>query len=271
MPTIYGPPVAGIIGIKDGEKPIRTDFTTRIFDNAIEQKGARIVWSRGTVCPCEGLNAQTEQTDPDCELCDGRGWHFFGPKDYTPPEKAGELDDLQRALIAKDGGAVIRGILIGIGLQQDPVTQLGAWLFGSASLTVRPENKLGYYDRIVHLDSLISFSQILRTGNAAEPIKTRFLVRAVNLLRSVERRYDEGADFTIELGVIRWIPGRAPSAGTRITVHYLCHPQWLVIEQPKVLREETSKAKGRKRVAPVGEPVPLPVQAMIKLEFLVTP
>jgi hypothetical protein len=271
MPTVYGPPVSGVVGLEAGEKPVRADFSRRVFDTAIEQKGARLVWSRGTPCPCEGLNRQTEQTDPSCALCDGHGWHFFGPKGYAAPVEAGELDDLQQKLVAQDGGAVIRGIMTGVGLQQDPVTQLGAWLFGSSMLTVRPENRLGYYDRIVHLDSIVPYAQILRVGNAADPVKTRFLVRAVNLLRSVERRYDEGADFTIETGVIKWITGRAPSSGTRITVHYLCHPQWLVVEQPKVLREETSKAKGRKRIAPVGEPVPLPVQAMIKLEYLVAP
>lgn len=268
MATIIGPSVAGTIGVPPGKR-FRVDFREDTFNAAIEQKGSRLVWSRGALCPCNSLSMQTKQADPNCELCDGHGWYFFGPKDYVPPVEAGELDDLQKVLVAKDGGAVIRGFLTSVGQQEDPVTQLGTWMWGSATVTVRPENRLGYYDRLVHLDSVISHTELVEAG-VDGAIKTRFLITGVNLLRTTAVRMTEGTDFLLEKGVIKWISGHAPAKDTQLSIHYLCHPQWLVIEQPKWIREETNLTRSSKRTSPAGTPVALPIQALIRLEFLVT-
>lgn len=262
-------PVAGITGIPDGSKEQgqRVDFKPDQFDLAIETKGYRLAWSRAAQCPCRPVNQQTEQSDPNCSICEGAGWLYFSPtREAVLDKSAGELDDIQRALLERNKAAVIRGVMSGISSKYQPFDQLGSRLDGTLVVTVRHQNRLGYYDKLVNLDSQIVYSEILEAVDPSLPLSTRYLMTGVNLLRSTDADYTE-ADFTLEVGRIAWLTGRAPAPGTRLVCHYLTHPTWLVVEHPHAIRASPVKFKSQ-ATSPRGEARPLPVQAIVKYEFL---
>ena len=272
---------AGVQGLPAGTKEsgTRVDFETTDFDIVIETKGYRIAWSRACLCPCEPVNKQTEQPDPNCTICKGSGWFYFAPAAATvDPLKVGKLNTVQTRL-TQDAG-VIRGIMSGLAGTKVPYDPIGARLEGMSNCTVRAANKLGYYDRITNLDSTIVYSESLDAIAPTLPLKSRYPIVEVNLLRSATQTFTGTAnptatngDFSISAnGDILWNNANPnaliPSAGSKLVIHYLCHPTWLVIEHPNTLRTTPVKSKVKKPLTPQGDPIPLPVQAVIRFEFL---
>jgi hypothetical protein len=236
----------------------------------VELTGVRVAWTRASVCPCSPVNDQTQQPDPLCTLCQGGGAFYFGPKDYAAGENVGVLTNIQKVILVRDGAAVIRGLMQKVTQAQDFYDRLGNWVRGTQMLTVRPENKIGYYDRLVCLDQEINYSEIIVQG--ADPtaaLKLRYLATAVNIIRSETTRYEQGSDFDVVDGKVVWISvSGAPAANTRLSVHYLTHPTYLVIDHPHVMRGTQKRRKSAPLATPFGNPVALPIQAAIRLEFL---
>jgi hypothetical protein len=260
----------GLVGLPQGVKPTpRADFKPDEFTKLIELHGPRFAWSRAAKCPCATLNDQTRQPDPNCTSCTN-GWRYFGPRNYAAPLAAGQFTDLQKGIMAKDGAAVIRGVMTGVSVDPTSFDRFGPWMFGNVMITVRPQNKLGYYDRLVDLDSTITWSEIVDVDAGAVELKTRFPMVDVNYVASEDARFELGADFELTpTGSILWFPTKAPSAPTRFTVHYAHHPQWLVLEHPKTIRQTTIGFKTPTPTTPVGNPVDLPIMGFARLEFLV--
>lgn len=268
-------PIFGITALPERQQKAATGGAELLSDKIIatlEANGVRLAWSRASICPCQGFNDQTRQPDPTCERCQGGAVLYFGPKDYVPPAEAGTLTDLQKLILAKDGAAVIRGVIQRVTQAQDFYDVLGNWVRGTMQATVRPENKIGYYDRLVNLDSEIPYSQIVTAlADPAALLPLRYLATGVNtIIDSLGQRREQGEDFTLKDGQICWYPSKAPSAGMRLSVHFLCHPTWLVIDHPHVLREIQRRRKQTPRISPLGNPTPLPIQASVRLEFLPT-
>ena len=264
MPVLT--PKAGSIGLPSDVKETgrRVDFRTDEYVLAIETKGYRLAWSRASYCPCKPINDQTEQPDPNCTLCEGSGWVRFRPVGAVLNEDiTGELDSLQQTIVGTDS-AVIRGVMSGITNKREPYDQVLPRLEGVMNVTVRAENKLGYHDRLVNLDSTIVYSQV-HDYESGSSTKLRYPVRSVNLLRSVSKTFLTDVDFTLVDGAIQWVSGKAPPANERLAIHYLTHPTWRVVEHPHAMRLTPVKSK-TKSVA--GDPIALPVQAVCKLEFM---
>jgi len=260
---------AGVLGIPPGEKETggrRIDFRHKEFDVAVEAKGARVAWSRAALCPCVSVNAQTNQADPNCPLCKGTSWLRFRPAGAVTDElKTGTLDALQRVIV-DDAAAVIRALMTAFATQYVPFDRATPREQGTVNVTTRAPNKLGYFDRLVNLDSVIAYTEL---ADAAGPaVTTKYWVRDVNLLRSINQVYQFGYDFSIVAGVITWVAGKAPAKGTRLAVHYLTHPVYRVMEHPHSLRYTVIKRKVKKPVTPRGDETELPVQGVAKLEFL---
>ena len=259
---------AGVVGLPTGVKDlVRADFRNEMWIQAIEAKGYRLAWSRTAQCPCKSLNDQTDQNDPNCPLCDGLGWIFFKPEGaVSNPKLIGPLDPIQTRFVG-DHGAIIHGIMTGLSNQQNALDAIGPWMQGMAMVTVRAENKLGYYDRLTALDSRIVYSQILKAGET--PIlKTKYPVVQSNLVRSVDKVYVEGTDFDITVGDIVWKPTKAPAPTTPLVVHYLTHPTYRITEHPHMVRTTLTKFKQKAPLTPQGEPVDLPVQGVCRYEFM---
>jgi hypothetical protein len=254
--------------------------------NHIEGLGARVAWSSAMFCPCTGANTQTRQPDPNCTKCIGRGVFYFGPKNYVPHDDVGKLDTVQEAILADDGAAVIRGLINRATEKREMFELLGHWVRGTMMLSVRPENKVGYYDRIVYLDSLTTYSETIDLGDPAaarkpgetikhdptKPIRLRYRTVQINNVESLTTRYEQGVDFVVTpTGELEFFEGQSPAVGTRLSVHYLTHPTYVVAEHPHIVRETPKRKKDTQKITPFGTPTELPIQALIKLEFLAGP
>ena len=91
----------------------------------------------------------------------------------------------------------------------------------------------------------------------------------VNLMRSESTVFTSPTDFTVDAkGNIVWVTGQEPNKDDRVVLHYLCHPTWLVVEHPHSVRLTPVKFKNPKPATPLGDPQPLPIQAILKYEFL---
>jgi hypothetical protein len=268
MAGIITMPEFPVLGIPTGMKQTgqRVDFKPDQFDLAIETKGYLLSWERAALCPCAPVVTQTEQPDPNCELCDGSGWLYFGAptaqdlSDY-------ELDSIQQAIVDENNGMVIRGIITGAQTQPDPYDVLTRRTPGLMNVTVRRENKLGYYDKITALDAEIVFSEIVE-ATGTEFLEARYKITGANYVRSQALIYKADVHFELYQGKIKWFPASKPAAGTRLAIHYLCHPTWLVVEHPHAARVTLNKFKNANPKSPTGDARFLPVQALVRYEFL---
>lgn len=255
----------GAVGLPDGVKEAgqRVDFKEDKFVLAIETKGYRLAWSRSAKCPCQPVNLQTQQPDPNCSLCSGTGWFLFAPATAVlRKDTVGELDAIQLKIVNNEA-VIIRAIMSGIKAQVQPYDLIGARLEGMAAVTVRHENKLGYYDRLTNLDSTIVYAQIIK-ADGTNVLETNYIVRQVHLLRSETTVYASGTHYNVVDGEIQWVAGQAPATNTPIAIHYLTHPVWRIVDHPHALRTTPIKFKSGE----LNLETALPVQAMAKYEFL---
>ena len=257
---------AGVVGLPDGVKEAgqRVDFKPDKFTLAVETKGYRLAWSRAARCPCVGVNTQTDQANPNCVLCSGKGWLLFQPTGaVVDTEIIGELDATQTVIVGSTA-AVIKGIMSGITNKYVPYDQVVARLEGVSMLTVRAENKLGYYDRICNLDATVTQYELKDAGSEST-LSMRYPIRDINLLRSESAVFVVDTDFTIVAGDISWVSGQAPAAGTQLACHYLTHPYWRVMDHPHAARLTPVKYKSTSE-----DPRPLPVSAVLKYEWMLS-
>lgn len=263
-------PVAGEPTVKFARVDFRSAGNTEFseFEALIETKCPRIAWARATICSCKGFNDQTDQTDPDCPECNGLGWRYYRPADYVvDAANLGALDALQTALLEKARACVVRGLFTGIGTQPDIFQVLGKWAMGSAMLTLRPGNRVGYYDRFIQLDVIEPFSEVLEDAGVASP-KTRYPVHRLNFMASLDKVFTEDDVILYDDGTLGWKPGRQPDSGTRVTVSYMHHPVWVVIEYVNANRTSLVKFKKADVDTPSGDTQHLPIRVLVRREYL---
>jgi hypothetical protein len=273
MGIIKPPPLTGVIGLPPGQKEAgkRVDFKKDQFAFAIETKGYRIAWSRGQLCPCKSAAEQSTQPDPNCEICGGDGFLYFRPKDYALPMDAGKLDPIQAHLLGLYRAVIIRGIVTSVAKNVETYDTLGHWAWGSALCTVRHENRLNYYDRLVFIDSVTAHSEVVDVETPEAPFGAHYPLIDVNLLiDATGQRYIQGEDFQLtEEGKVEFFPAKVGPAG-RYGIHYHYHPVFLVMEHAHLVRESVLKFKTdpASLTTPLGDHQPFPIQAMIKLDYL---
>ena len=255
--------VAGNVGSKYEKR--RAEFDATHFSALIEQKGYRLAWQRAAECPCVSVNDQTRLWDPNCPLCKAKGWFYFAPTEPVLATNVGELTPIQAAIAVNAG--VIRGIMTSLRNERQPYNEIGNWQFGDTTTSVRWQNKLGYYDKLTNLDSEVVYAEAVTTDGAAI-LPTRYRANQVNLVRSVARTYEGEVDFEFVAGQIVWNSGKNPGSGLKLTLHYLCHPTWIVVDHPHAIRTSMKRIRVKNPVTPQGDPQPLPLQAHTRLEFV---
>jgi hypothetical protein len=145
---------------------------------------------------------------------------------------------------------------------------LGNWALGNVMITVRPENKIGYYDRFIYLDDVMPFSEIVDV-TAANTVRTRYPIAALNAVISTTTVYQDG-DLVLNQGIIEWVSGHKPAVGTRLSISYLYHPVFVVIEYAHFIRTTPFRDKlpRKQQLTPAGQPQYLPLQVIARLEHL---
>jgi len=249
------------------ESMSRADFLPDSFALLVETKGYLLAWERAAICPCQPVVTQTEQPDPNCPLCKGSGWHYFGGGTAPDYAQIGVMDEVQKRIIEANNAMCIRGVVTALQNEYSPWDKLGNWMAGSMMMTVRHENKIGYYDKLTILESEIIYGEtIIADGTAL--LHGRYLITGVNYLRSFSRVYRPDTDFVIDAGDVRFRPEVVPASGTKLSIHYLCHPVVLVVEHPHIIRQTTVKFKIPNPKTLRGDPRGLPIQAMVRYDFI---
>lgn len=263
-----------VVGKPDGpsSKFLRVDFKANDFADMIETKTGRLAWARSTLCECAGFSRQTQQPDPLCPNCNGKGFRFFRPQHYVVDTNAiGLLDPIQQKIIEDNKCVVIRGLLMGLQKQPTIYEALGPWAMGSAMLTLRPENLAGYYDRFIQLDDAMSFSEVLVTG-ADDFMSTRYPCIQINTIIAGTTQYRPDEDYiTQDDGRVRWKAGKTPVSGTPCSINYTCHPVWTVMEVSNLIRSSLVLQRVANPFTPEGNHVQLPRRWIVRLEHLPDP
>jgi len=270
-----------LTGLPEGvkERP-RGDFRPSEFDRLFKTKGYELWWSRGGICPCE-LNGQTEQADPLCLLCRGKGFYYYLP---DPVVAAGATEDKAGNLIeVNDAGdaVVIQAIMTSFTQDVQIFEKFGEWVFGVCRVTTQWENHLAYGDRLVSRRSVMPWNQIIVSDGSAEIVVTGGISKAglrypaveVVSFRSLAEAFREGLDFEItSSGTLRWLRATAdiPPSGTRLSIGYFIHPVWIVQDFAHVYRD-TLVQKNAVSDLPADQFRRMPIQAVAKLDFLVKP
>ncbi len=278
MSDVIFTPDVGTIGLpkdtKEGGQ--RVDFKVfgedeSAFDFLISTKCPRYAWARAIQCPCETRHTdETEQVGINCTNCNQLGWAFFLPHEYVVDAAVGELDDEQQGIVDRGNAVVIRALLTSASSQSDIFAVLGEYALGSATCTVRPKNKLGYYDRLIGIDEKMTFSEPL-VADGTSVLKTRYPVVSVNAIMWLVDGVPTFAttdDFCLVAGVITWNTGDEPAEGARLTVHYLCHPVWIVQQIDRVSRTSLVKQKRGTTKTPQGDILDLPPRFVVRLSHL---
>ena len=249
---------------------IRVDFDGEEFSHAIANHGYRMVWTRRAECPCEPVSYQLTQPDPNCEACSGTGYLYFGPGE--PQDLSDQLfTPVQQAALDSSGGFLIYGLMMPLSAQDKRNDRLGSWMMGSGSITVMPENQLGYRDRLVNIDAQYPYTEVaVMPAAPVLALPLRYLVSGgVYLCRdNAGKRYRLADDFVVESGRLRFLPGRSPAPGTRLTVFYLTFPVWLVESFSHRQRIQNKTGPDGIVVSPEGCIQRLPIQATVSLEFI---
>jgi hypothetical protein len=256
------------------ERP-RADFRSGEFDRLLTTKGYRMWWSRRGICPCLN-NAQTEQPDPVCKLCHGDGYYSFLPD--AKVLEGDRKDGFGNPIVVHPNGKAIQIYVLMTSMTQDVEVfeKFGEWVFGTARATTQPENKLGYRDRLVPVESEMTWMQVIEYDGATTiPIVgrkrkngLRYPVVSLDELRSVDTNFKLGGDFDLSPdGEIVWRFGRAPAAGTRLSFHGTINPPWIILDHVNTYRDTLLTKGGTRLEGQQAEK--LPVQAVVKLEFLV--
>lgn len=264
-------PEVPVLGLPADEKDTgqRVDFKPTKFDVLIETKGYMLAWTRACACPCAPVSTKTTEPDPNCSLCEGKGWVYFGGNQTQDLSKF-IFDPVQQKIVDDTNPMLIRGILTGVMNQYNPMDRLGNWQSGMLQATVRAGNKLALYDKLVVLDSEIAYSEIIE-ADGTNFLDSRYRVTGVNLVRSAATVYTADDDYQLNSdGQIEWLAGKAPDNKTRIAAHYLCHPTFLVWEQPHVVRSTLKKFKTPVDMlkTPMGDAIQLPIQAIVRYDFI---
>jgi len=274
MPTLRPRISTGLpAGIK--ARP-RSDFRPQEFDKAIYEKGYRLWWSRAGLCPCRN-NEQTDQPDPTCSLCKGHGYIYFLP---DPAMQTGtRVDVFGNAVEVNDAedAVMVQGIMTS--MTQDPQVfeKFGEWVFGASRCTTQPENRLGYRDRLVAVDSIMPWAQHIQYAGAAEiPVVgghskagLRYPFVEVNYFRSLSTVFREQVHFELtDRGTIRFLGDAAPASGTLLSIHGAIHPVWICMDHMHVYRDSLveENAPGPTQA---DQYTRLPLQVVVKLDFLV--
>lgn len=187
----------------------RADLRPEIFDNAVNQKGYRVIWEQALFCPC--ITPESGQPAYECPACYGKGYMYIRPQQI-------------RALVTSING---RKDQHRIGLDE----------VGGAYLTPPSSHNVGFRDRFTFIDFTAKFSQIVTRGLPGEVDKLRYNCLKVIALFTVEKEYHYGVDFklTEDNMSIEWL-GNAPETDERYSILYDMRPVYIAMNPIHELR-----------------------------------
>jgi hypothetical protein len=224
----------------------RVDIDISQFETAIAQKGLDLKHETAQPCVCTSDDGQPLS---NCNICNGTGWAYY------------------------DQG-IISGIISGIG-KNNQLDNTGLSITGEAYLTVLPDIKLGYRDRITHIDGRIVYTQlVINSSTVKETQRMKYPIMSVLNIN------DKNGNTLPEFVITNTNNVRVKTYNWKVTdnklewlitkplkfsIRYLACPSWLILNMPHLSRGTMTKYK-----SPDITYQQLPVQCLIKLEAKIT-
>jgi len=211
------------------EPPLRVDHNVEAYNNLIDQDGLCFTWEKSSKCFC----ARADGTfDLECTFCTN-GWFYFDPLPVT---------------------LLVTSLLASKAFKDLAVH--GDWILGKVSISSKSMNNLAFRDRITAIDSQITYSQLLFIGTRE---KLRYPAVEIILLRSEAKVFVSGVDYNLVNGEIIWVGGQKPADGTTVTIRFLAHPSYIVLDAMHEIRDT--------QVTP-GNFIRMPRQHLAELDYL---
>ena len=130
------------------ERP-RLDFVPQKFKDKTIEKGYDITWEKMLLCPCR--KDITTQAKSDCINCNGTGYHWFDPIETI-------------------------GLISSVAVQKR-FLQWTEDLMGTAMMTINPEYKIGWMDKITVNSAETMYSEVCEVfeQDALLYIRTKYI------------------------------------------------------------------------------------------------
>lgn len=250
-------PYATIPPVRNGEavptNKVRTQFKPEEFARVINQHGYFVTWTKALLCPC--VNPATNQASINCDTCDGSGFY------YTDPIRT-------------------RAVMSSMERNQRTFEKFGSWVEGTSMCTVEPMYRLGHLDRIEMFDSVMPHSELMQKNNRRglraklpddrDSLRYRIFRMTALIFKpgsgTAPIKLEEDYHFKVdEDGWIQWLHAGDDTVpdDAWLSALYEYHPIYLVMSHPHGFRDGVLEKK-----APEATVVALPIQALVKLDYL---
>lgn len=240
--------------VQEGKTRPLAAFDPRAFSKLIQGRGTLFRWSRAINCSCR-LNDDTDQFNPNCTRCGGDGWSYINPCFKTDHTGVDYIE--------------MECVFANVGLDPTVLEILGHWTMGNALLTVQNEARVGYRDRFIGINQVMSWTELRErlTGNdvpvgwagrtsTVQKGALRYEPTEINYVEAdiagVQTIYRETTDFILKVASatepakLSWVTGKGPPVGQLYTIHYTCHPVWVVDDSTYQAQHTTGPERGLK-------------------------
>lgn len=220
----------------------RVDFNPQDFNDIIQQKGYNLQWEQSVICPC--IDLATKRGVSGCPQCNEKGRYYFQTTKI-------------KGIITRQNKEVQIGDALGV---LEP---------GDAYLTVPASIQLTEFDRIINLDSIAVYSEVvIHSETQEDALRYPPIGNVIGAFIQPTRHSNivtlkQNVDFTIDsMGVITWISAvNKPKDNTGVSFRYNRHPSWIVLNTPNYIRD-TLVLNGN----PTDTFTAMPIRVQIRLE-----
>jgi hypothetical protein len=235
MATVRTKSMGGTIG--------RVDLTPAEYLRLIEQKGYRATWEKATVCPFRSPNnLLVHDMNHTCD----QGFVYYDPQP-------------------------VRVLITGLSMNRQYM-QTGKWDVGSAIVTLGPDKRISFQDKLTLSDSTTRFYELVTRQPVGVVDTPKYPIVTVLDIRDSMRTYVEGVDFTINSGgsIVWKTGGQKPDDETLYSVSYNHRVVYLIIDMAHDIRDSM--------LMPTNASFPklgtdlyaqMPVQGVARMHFLV--
>jgi len=245
-------------------------FQPELFDKMIQGLATDFRWSRALLCSCQ-LNGETGQPDPTCGTCGFNGFRYVHPRLYAEADTS--VDWMK-----------VKAVFADAKLEPNIFHEAGEFIHGDALLTAPGAIDVGYADRWVGIELEMPYSEVLERaagntvlvghgGRTTDQRKTvlRYEPLCINFVGDQTTIWYPGTDFllkegtTTEKATLEWLPGQGPATGARYSIHYTCHPIWVVTNATYGIQNLHGPASGLKSKEVLQS---LPTTFKVRLDYL---
>lgn len=212
-------------------------FNVPAFVRMIKDRGLPVSWEKALFCSNRSNAVAPGGHDPNCDVCDGSGYLYIQP---TPTQM----------------------LISGATLEQAFYIQ-GKADSGIATITALPENKIGYWDRVVVTQSTVRYTELVRRRENTLVDRLRYETLGVLHIQYKKTVFVPIRDFKVNGDNLTWTSNAKvrPPDGEFYSILIERRPVYIVLDMTKHHRDQHD--------GNTGATEKMPLQVTAKLDFIV--